>query len=460
MKRIAIVGGGISGLAAAFALEERRRAGEALEFVVYESSPRFGGVLFTEQVEGCLIEAGPDSFLTEKPWAADLCRRLGIEDQLIGSNDADRKTYILVKGKLVPMPDGLMFMVPTQLSPAILSSLFSPATKLRVAREWWYPARVSNGDESVAALVERHYGAEMVDRLADPLLAGVYGGEAAQLSVRAVLPRFVEMESKYGSLGRGMLAARKNVQRSLPAPSIFSSLKGGMQQLGEALVAKLPAEALRANSPVQAVQRQDRGWVVSAGYASDQFDAVIVATPATAAAPLLEIASAELASELRAISYSSSVTVALGFDQNVRVALPPGFGFLVPRREGKRLLAATFVHNKFPHRAPKDIAVVRCFLGGSRDEQVLQLTDENILNIVRDELRQILGVKADPLFTRLYRWKGAMAQYTVGHLERLQRIEGLVKPLPGLALAGNAYRGIGVPDCIRSGEAAVQQVLS
>jgi len=460
MKRIAIVGGGISGLAAAFALEERRRAGEALEFVVYESSPRFGGVLFTEQVEGCLIEAGPDSFLTEKPWAADLCRRLGIEDQLIGSNDADRKTYILVKGKLVPMPDGLMFMVPTQLSPAILSSLFSPATKLRVAREWWYPARVSNGDESVAALVERHYGAEMVDRLADPLLAGVYGGEAAQLSVRAVLPRFVEMESKYGSLGRGMLAARKNVQRSLPAPSIFSSLKGGMQQLGEALVARLPAEALRANSPVQAVQRQDRGWVVSAGYASDQFDAVIVATPASAAAVLLEIASAELASELRAISYSSSVTVALGFDQNVRVALPPGFGFLVPRREGKRLLAATFVHNKFPHRAPKDIAVVRCFLGGSRDEQVLQLTDENILNIVRDELRQILGVKADPLFTRLYRWKGAMAQYTVGHLERLQRIEGLVKPLPGLALAGNAYRGIGVPDCIRSGEAAVQQVLS
>jgi oxygen-dependent protoporphyrinogen oxidase len=460
MKRIAIVGGGISGLAAAFALEERRRAGEALKFAVYESSPRFGGVLFTEQVEGCLIEAGPDSFLTEKPWAADLCRRLGIEDQLIGSNDADRKTYILVKGKLVPMPDGLMFMVPTQLSPAILSSLFSPATKLRVAREWWYPARVSNGDESVAALVERHYGAEMVDRLADPLLAGVYGGEAAQLSVRAVLPRFVEMESKYGSLGRGMLAARKNVKRSLPAPSIFSSLKGGMQQLGEALVARLPAEVLRANSPVQAVQRQDRGWVVSAGYASDQFDAVIVATPASAAAVLLEIASAELASELRAISYSSSVTVALGFDQNVRVALPPGFGFLVPRREGKRLLAATFVHNKFPHRAPKDRALLRCFLGGSRDEQVLQLTDENILNIVRDELRQILGVKSDPLFTRLYRWRGAMAQYTVGHLERLDRIEGLVKPLPGLALAGNAYRGIGVPDCIRSGEAAVQQVLS
>jgi protoporphyrinogen/coproporphyrinogen III oxidase len=460
MKRIAIVGGGISGLAAAFALEERRRAGEALQFAVYESGPRFGGVLLTEQVEGCLVEAGPDSFLTEKPWAADLCRRLGIADQLIGSNDGDRKTYILVKGKLVPMPDGLMFMVPTQLSPALLTPLFSASTKLRVAREWWYPARQSDGDESVAALVERHYGAEMVDRLADPLLAGVYGGEASQLSARAVLPRFVEMESKYGSLGRGMLAARKNVKRSQPGLPIFSSLKGGMQQLAEALVNGLSPDVLRANAPVQAVQRQDRGWVVSAGYASDRFDAVIVATPASAASQLLEIASADLASELRAISYSSSVTVALGFDKSVRATLPPGFGFLVPRREGKRLLAATFVHNKFPHRAPADRALLRCFLGGSRDEQVLQLADENILDIVRDELRQILGVKADPLFTRLYRWKGAMAQYTVGHLERLQRIETLLRQLPGLALAGNGYRGIGVPDCIRSGETAVQKLLA
>ena len=329
-----------------------------------------------------------------------------------------------------------------------------------MAREWWYPSSQSNGDESVAALVERHYGAEMVDRLADPLLAGVYGGEASLLSARAVLPRLVEMESKYGSLGRGMLAARKNVSRSQPGPPIFSSLKGGMQQLADALVGSFPGKALRENSPVQAVQRQDRGWVVSAGYASDQFDAVIVATPATAAAPLLEIASPELASELRVISYSSSVTVALGFDRDVRAALPAGFGFLVPRSEGKRLLAATFVHNKFPHRAPADRALLRCFLGGSRDEQVLGLSDENILGIVRDELRQILGVKADPLFVRIFRWKGAMAQYTVGHLDRLRRIDGLVKQLPGLALAGNGYRGIGVPDCVRSGEAAVQQLLA
>jgi protoporphyrinogen/coproporphyrinogen III oxidase len=460
MKRIAIVGGGISGLAAAFALEERRRDGESLEYAVYESGPRFGGVLATEQVDGCLVEAGPDSFLTEKPWAADLCRRLGIEDQLIGSNDRHRKTYILVKGKLTPLPDGLMFMVPTRLAPAFLSTLFSPATKFRMIREWRFAPRGSRSDESVAALVERHYGAEMVERLVDPLLSGVYGGEAAQLSVRAVLPRFLEMESKYGSLGRGMLAARKNKNSAQPASPIFTSLKGGMQQLVEALVEGLPDGILRANSPVQAVQKQGRGWVVSAGYASDEFDSVIVATSATAAVPLFEITCAALASELKAIPYSSSMTVALGFDQDVRTALPPGFGFLVPHSEGKRLLAATFVHNKFPHRAPEDRALIRCFLGGTRDEQVLQIADDEILNIVREELRQILGLNAEPLFTRIYRWKGAMAQYVVGHLERLQRIDDLLKQWPGLVLAGNAYRGIGVPDCVRSGEAAAQHVLA
>ena len=291
------------------------------------------------------------------------------------------------------------------------------------------------------------------------MLSGVYGGEAAQLSVRAVLPRFAEMEAKYGSLSRGMLAARKNAKHGETAPPIFTSLKNGMQQLADAVVAKIPPESLHASSPVQAVQRQDRGWVVSAGYASDHFDAVIMATPAPMAALLLEITSAELAADLRAIPYSSSVTVALGFDKKVRAALPPGFGFLVPRREGRRMLAATFVHNKFPHRAPQDRALLRCFLGGSRDPQVLQLSDEEILSNVRDELNGILGLSAEPLFSRVYRWKGAMAQYNVGHLERVERIENLRKQLPGLALAGNAYRGIGVPDCVRSGQEAVAELF-
>jgi oxygen-dependent protoporphyrinogen oxidase len=456
VKRIAIVGGGISGLAAAFALEQKRRAGAEVAYSVFECTPRFGGVLVTDRVDGCLIEAGPDSFLTEKTWASDLCRQLGIGDQLIGSNDADRKTYILTKGHLVEMPDGLMFMVPTKIVPSVLSPLFSTATKVRMAREWFHPPHRADGDESVAAFVERHYGPEMVDRLADPLLSGVYGGEAWQLSVRAVLPRFAEMEAKYGSLGRAMLAARKKAPQGPKgsARPLFSSLKDGMQQMVDALLAQLPSESLHANVAVQAVQPRDGGWTVSAGLDSDQFDAVIVALPTRLAARLLQFASQELAAELGAIAYSSSVTLTLGYDRAVRESLPPGFGFLVPRSEGMRMLAATFVHNKFPHRAPADRALIRCFLGGARDEGVLDISGEEIVNIARAELRKILGLAAEPLFARVYKWKAAMAQYGVGHLDRLQRIEALRQELTGLALAGNGYSGIGVPDCVRSGTEA------
>lgn len=462
MKRIAIIGGGISGLSAAYTLEEKRRAGVEVEYVLYEASARFGGVLVTDRVDGYIIEAGPDSFLTEKPWAMDLCAKLGLADQLIGSNDADRKTYILVRGKLIEMPDGLMFMVPTKLTPTLLSPLFSTQTKLRMAQEWFHPPHKANGDETVAAFVERHYGPEMVDRLADPLLSGVYGGEASRLSVRAVLPRFAEMEAKYGSLGRAMLAARAKTVREPKGkaqPPLFTSLKDGMQQMVDALVAALDSPSLHSGVAVQALSPEAGGWVVSAGLQSDQFDAVILAVPTHAAAALLQRSGKELASELAGIDYGSSVTVALGYDQQVRESLPPGFGFLVPRSEGKRMLAATFVHNKFPHRAPGDRAIVRCFLGGARGEPMLALSEDEILRIVREELDQILQLKAEPLFARVFKWKRAMAQYGVGHLERLERIEALRQKLPRLALAGNGYSGIGVPDCVRSGTAAVEETL-
>ena len=459
MTRIAIVGGGITGLSAAYELEQRRSAGADLEYVLYESSSRLGGVLRTELVDGCVVEAGPDSFITEKPWAADLCRELGIGDQLIGSNDADRKTYILVRG-LIEMPDGLMFMVPTKILPTGFSPLFSWKTKLRMMRELFHPPRAVGRDESVAAFVERHYGSEMVDRLADPLLSGVYGGEAASLSVRAVLPRFAEMERTHGSLGRAMLAARRKMRvgsRHAPQP-LFTSLKNGMQHLAEAVAARLRPSALLTDAEVQAIQPEAGGWVVSAGLKSDHFDAVIIALPAAAAAHVLRIASPELAAELAAIEYTSSITVGLGYDRNVRQALPPGFGFLVPRSEGKRLLAATFVHNKFPHRAPEDRALLRCFFAGANAENVWSLNDDQIVSIVCDELQEIIGLRAQPLFARVYKWKSAMAQYGVGHLERLERIERLRGQLPSLALAGNAYRGIGVPDCVRSGREAAKQV--
>src|SRR5271169_3351411 len=461
MIRIAIIGGGISGLTAAFALEDHRRAG-AVEYTVYESSPHLGGVLRTEQIQGCIVEGGPDSFLTEKPWAADLCRTLGLGDQLIGSNDADRKTYILVRGRLIPMPDGLMFMVPTRILPTGLSPLFSWTTKLRMPRELFHPPHAANSDESVASLVERHYGLEMVDRLADPLLSGVYGGEAASLSVRAVLPRFAEMERTHGSLGRAMLAARRKMPHpaNKPAPPVFTSLKDGMQQLVETLVPRLNPSSLICNTPVQSIQPEAGGWTVSTGLKSDHVDAVILAVPTHAAAQVLSTCSPELSAELAAIGYSSSITVGLGYDREVRQSLSPGFGFLVPRSEGKRLLAATFVHNKFPHRAPEDRALLRCFFAGPNAENIWQLSDEAIVAAVRGELQQILGLQSEPLFARVYKWKSAMAQYGVGHLDRLDRIEQLRQQLPKLALAGNGYRGIGVPDCIRSGQEAARQVLN
>ncbi len=461
MTRIAIIGGGISGLTAAFTLEEQGRAG-GVEYVLYESSLELGGVLRTAHIDGCILEAGPDSFITEKPWAADLCRTLGLGDQLIGSNDADRKTYILVRGRLIPLPDGLMFMVPTKVLPTGFSPLFSWTTKLRMAQELFHPPGAANGDESVASLVERHYGAEMVDRLADPLLAGVYGGEAASLSVRAVLPRFAEMERTHGSLGRAMIAARKKLPRSQtkPTPPLFTSLKNGMQQLVEVLVTRLPPSSLLTQAPVQSIQREAGGWSVFTGSKPDQFNAVVVALPAPAAAKLLSTCSPELSSELAAIGYSSSITVGLGYGRDVRRSLPPGFGFLVPPSEGRRLLAATFVHNKFPHRAPEDRALLRCFFAGSSAENAWRLSDDAIVAMVRNELQQILGLRATPRFARVYKWKSAMAQYGVGHLERLDRIERLRQQLPGLALAGNGYRGIGVPDCVRSGQQAAAQALT
>lgn len=464
MTRIAIVGGGISGLSAAFELEQRRRAGGELEYTLYESSPRLGGVLRTESIDGSVVEAGPDSFLTEKPWATDLCRAVGLGDQLIGSRDGDRKTYILTRGRLVKMPDGLMFVVPTKILPTGLSPLLSWKTKLRMTRELFRPPRPADHDESVAAFLGRHYGAEMVERLADPLLAGVYGGDAASLSIRAVLPRFAEMERTHGSLGRAMLTfanQRKADPRRSSAP-LFTSLRNGMQQLAETVVSKLMASALLTNTAVEAVQHQPEpgGWLVSAGLNSDHFDKVIVALPAPAAANVLRITSPELSAELAAIQYTSSITVGLGYDDQVRRSLPPGFGFLVPRSEGKRLLAATFVHNKFPHRAPDDRALLRCFVAGRNAESVWRYADDEIIGMVRNELQQILGLRAEPLFARAFRWKSAMAQYGVGHLERLERIESLRQKLPGLALAGNAFRGIGVPDCVRSGREAALKLAA
>lgn len=469
MKRVAIVGAGISGLAAAFYLERARRQGAEVEYALFERDPRPGGVMRTDRVGGCLVEAGPDSFLTEKPWAITLCRDLGIEEQLIGSNDARRKTYIVTRGRLVTIPDGLQFMVPTRILPILTTRLFSLGSKLHMAQEWFSRPRPDGADESVAAFVERHYGREMVERMADPLLAGVYGGEASRLSVRAVLPRFLEMEKKHGSLSRAMLKARKHAERRQGPPRpLFSSLKEGMQQMVDVLLGQIEPRALRLNTALERLARRGERWQVTpAGGPAEEFDAVIVATPAYSAADLLRAVSPDLAAQLAGIRYSSSVTVALGYEaaklsENERRVLGEGFGFLVPRNEGRRMLACTFVHNKFPHRCPEGWLLLRVFLGGANAEgaegSVLELQDQQILKTVGEELRAILGLGAEAAFARVYRWPRAMAQYDVGHLERVAEIERLRRALPALALAGNAYGGIGVPDCIRTGRDAAGSV--
>lgn len=475
MKRIAIIGGGISGLATAFRLEQMLSRGMELEYALYEASPRFGGVLRTEQVDGYTIEAGPDSFLTEKSSAADFCRQAGLGDQIITSNKDQRKTYILLHGRLMPIPDGLMFMVPSKILPVLRSHLFSLSTKMRMAREWFHTPRKNTEDESVAAFVERHYGAEMVERMAGPLLAGVYGGDVSQLSLQAVLPRFAAMEAQYGSLTRGMLFHRgqKNARNRPP----FTSLKDGMQQLADAVLARLSPGSWHANCRVNAIRRvranervnENDGWEISAegksarNEASAQersvFDGLILALPAYASAALLQSIAPKLAEALQTIPYTSSVTVALAYDGKVRAALPAGSGFLVPQSEGKHILATTFVHNKFSHRAPPEHALIRCFLGGAHDEKILEQSDTEILGLVKEDLRQILGITAEPRLTRVFKWPRAMAQYTIGHKARVERIEQLSREFPAFALAGNAYQGIGIPDCMNSANRAMWQVL-
>ena len=324
--RIAIIGGGIAGLAGAYELQQARAAGAQVEYTLFEASPRLGGSLSSEIVDGSVLERGPDSFLTEKRAAAELCRELGLGSQLIPSNDAARKTYILVRNRLVALPDGLMFLVPTKLIPTALSPLFSLPTKVRMALELLHPPRPGDHDESVAALVERHYGREAVDRLADPLLSGIYGGDSAQLSARTVLPRLVEMEQQSGSLTRGMLAAHNRMRAAMAknsskgssngaAPAIFTALRGGMQQLVDAITARLDPTWVLTSAPVSAIACTPSGWQVEACGQTHSFDAILMSSPAWAAAVLLEPVDAALGHDLAAIPYSSSITVNLVYDE-------------------------------------------------------------------------------------------------------------------------------------------------
>lgn len=476
--KVAVIGGGVAGLAAAYELQKARTGGSDVACTLFEAQSRLGGSIASETVNGAVLERGPDSFISEKTAGIELCRELGLADQLTPSNDADRKTFIVVRNRLVSLPDGLMFLVPTKLIPTALSPLFSPATKLRMAMELLLPPRPSDQDESVAALVKRHFGQQAVDRLADPLLSGIYGGDATQLSARTVLPKLVEMEVQHGSLSRGMLAAHRAMraraaQRAItgeaparPAPrSIFTTLRGGMQQLIDALEARIDPASIHRSTPVTAVEKTSSGWRVTAGGSPENFDAIIFASPAWAAGALLWPVDQALGEALSGIPYSSSITVNLVYDETQLGPLPEGFGFLVPAVEGRSMLACTFAHRKFLGRTPTGKVVLRAFLGGARNDALLNEPDEALIATVRRELSEILGERiipraAVPEHTQVSKWRRAMAQYAVGHQDRMAGIRERVAALPGLRLAGNAYDGIGIPDCIRLGRQAARDLVA
>jgi oxygen-dependent protoporphyrinogen oxidase len=453
--RVVIAGGGISGLSAAYYLSRH-----GIASTLIERQDRLGGVIRTERIQGCVLEAGPDSFLTQKPWALHLIRELGLGGDVIGSNDHLRVTYVLKRGRLVPLPDGLMLMIPTKILPLLRTSLLGCETKIRMGMEWFRrPHGGEPPDQSVAEFVAAHYGREAVDYLAEPLLAGVYGGDPNKLSVASVLPRFVELERIYGSLTKGVLHERRKTARHAKGMPLFQTLKGGLGQFVDALVDQTRPAPEILHAPAVALESAGGAWRVRVNGDWLGADHVVLACQAYQAAALVRPADAELASLLDSIPYSNSITISLGYDKAGFRHPLNGFGFLVPKAERQLLVACTWVGTKFSHRVPPDKAVLRCFVGGE-NPGVLSLADEELITAVRAELAAIMGVCETPVFTHVARWPRSMAQYAVGHAERIRQIESRLKHLPGLHLAGNAYHGIGIPDCVRMGKQAADAIAS
>jgi protoporphyrinogen/coproporphyrinogen III oxidase len=432
-----IIGAGISGLSAAYYL-----ARQGAPSIVFDPRARPGGVIETTHVEGCTIEGGPDSFLAAKPDALALIRELGLEGDVIGSNDYKRKTYIRKRGRMVQMPDGLMMVVPTKVLPMALSPLLSWPTKIRMGLEFFRQPEPKRPDRSIADFIQDHYGAETVDYLAEPLLSGVYGGDPRRLSVRSVLPRFAELADRYGSLTRGVIANRPKQS----AGPLFRTLKGGLGRLVETLIAAAGSHVEFRHLAAERIEPIAGGFRVRAGGEWTEATRIIVACESYNAAKLLD--DGRLAELLSGIAYSSSIVVALGYDGPPPM---PGFGFLIPLKERRRIVACTWVGAKFDYRVPAGKTVARCFLSGEDEPDPLD---------IHRELRDLTGLRGEPLFHRVFRWPRAMAQYEVGHAARVGEIQSLTQQVPGLHLIGNAYTGIGIPDCIRMAKHAAECILS
>lgn len=468
--RVVVVGGGIAGLAAAHRiLELARERGRTLEFTLVEARERLGGTIATERTDGFVIEAGPDSFISEKPWALALAERLGLSDRLVKTDDRFRRTYVVRRGRLVSLPEGFQLLAPARLWPFLTSPLFTWPGKLRMAMDLLLPRRVGSEDESLGSFVRRRLGREALELVAQPLVAGIYTADPDHLSVAATLPRFSEMERTHRSLILALWRASRRAQGGVPTRergsgarwSLFLTFVGGMEELVRALADRLPPGSVRLKERVVGLSHAGDLWRVGLadGGALDA-DAVIVAAEAHQTARLVRPLDPGLSLLLEGIPYASSATVTLAYRREEIGHPLDGFGFVVPRIEQRPILACTFSSVKYPGRAPAGHVLLRVFLGGALDAGILKEDDGEIVAAVRAQVNELLGITRPPLLTRLHRYPGSMAQYQVGHLETVAAIERRVALHPGLALAGSAYRGVGISDCVHSGEAAAESILA
>jgi oxygen-dependent protoporphyrinogen oxidase len=458
-RRVAVIGGGIVGLAAAHRLRELHPAGEV---VLFEASDRLGGVLQTTVRDGWLIEHAADNFITNVPWAVDLCRRIGFEQELLPTDDRFRKAFVIHRGRMTPVPDGFALMAPARVWPVLTTPLLSLVGKLRLACEVFQPIRRTEGDESLESFVVRRLGRETFDRIVQPLVGGIYTADPKKLSLAATLPRFLEMEREHGGLIRGALRQNSSAKSSDRTSSgarysLFVAPRRGMASLVEAMAAKLPASSLRRATPVASLAPTvDRRWQIN----GECFDAAIVTTPARQSAGLVRAFDSPLADLLSDIPYAGASVVSVGYRADQLARPLDGFGYVVPAIEQRKVLAVSFASMKYPGRAPDGCVLLRAFIGGALQPELANLPDDELLAVARQELKEILGVRGAPLITQIGRWHQAMPQYHVGHLDLVAQIEARTATHAGLLLAGSAYRGVGVPQCIRSGEAAAETLYA
>ena len=458
----AVIGGGISGLTALYAIHQKR---PAWQLRIFERQDRLGGILETRTENGLLIETSADSFITDPTPALKLCKELGLGDDLLGTRPAGRRAEVLCHGRLTPIPDGFQIVGARKLLPLLTSPMLSWRGKLRACCEPLIKTRAGREDESLAAFAKRRMGTEVFDRLIAPLVGGIYTADADKLSMAAALPRFLEMERMYGSLYRGLNFEAKQTPQAAKESgarySLFATLRGGLGQLLEKLISNVPSHMLRKGAEITNLRKQTDGlWQLEVN-GSEMCCArkIILATPAFRSAALLWDIDAELAAALKDIPYASCAVVCLAYHKKQFRQLPQSFGFIVPPCEQRPILAASFASNKFPERAPDDQWLVRVFLGGACQSTVLEQSDEKLIEIATNELQRILCIRDAPHLQMVTRWPQSMPQYHLGHIERVERIEQNVRRLQNIALIGNAYRGVGIPQCIHGAMKAAEAIV-